>query len=152
MYLFSYPSFWGTLTRDMAQRGGVGGEGEGGPGGGGGGGGGGRGRPAGVAGLSPGGAGGAGEQQLENLNIVIVTHGLTLRLLLMRYFQMRVVQFEGSSNPGNAELVVMSRCNGKAEADEEGGEWARRMVEEWDDNGGHLGNKFQRGTREVETD
>jgi hypothetical protein len=46
---------------------------------------------------------------LSNLNIVVVTHGLTLRLLLMRYFHLRVSQFEASVNPANASLVVMER-------------------------------------------
>jgi len=60
---------------------------------------------------------------LKDLNIVIVTHGLTLRLLLMRWFHLRVVQFEASRNPGNATLVVMER---KAAVEREGGklgEW-----------------------------
>jgi hypothetical protein len=51
----------------------------------------------------------ADDGALKNLNIVIVTHGLTLRLLLMRYFQLRVTQFESSLNPSNASLVVMER-------------------------------------------
>lgn len=46
---------------------------------------------------------------LSNLNILIVTHGLTLRLLLMRYFQLSVDEFEQSWNSQNAKLVVMDR-------------------------------------------
>jgi hypothetical protein len=46
---------------------------------------------------------------MENLNILIVTHGLTLRLLLMRYFQLSVEEFEQSYNSQNAKLVVMER-------------------------------------------
>jgi len=42
-------------------------------------------------------------------NIVIVTHGLTLRLLLMRYYQWSVRSFERTHNPGNAELIVLER-------------------------------------------
>ena len=52
---------------------------------------------------------------VSKLNIVIVTHGLTLRLFLMRWFQLSVEEFEEMMNPGNAELVVMER-----EADESG--------------------------------
>jgi len=46
---------------------------------------------------------------MANLNVVICTHGLTLRLLLMRYFQLSVEDFEKSFNPQNAKLVVMDR-------------------------------------------
>ena len=42
-------------------------------------------------------------------NIVIVTHGLTLRLLLMRYYQWSVRSFERTHNPGNAQLIVLQR-------------------------------------------
>ena len=46
---------------------------------------------------------------MENMNILIVCHGLTLRLLLMRYFQLTVEEFENSYNSQNAKLVVMDR-------------------------------------------
>jgi broad specificity phosphatase PhoE len=46
---------------------------------------------------------------MTDLNIVVVTHGLTLRLLLMRYFQLSVQEFEQSYNSQNAKLVVMDR-------------------------------------------
>lgn len=46
---------------------------------------------------------------LDHTNIVIVTHGLTLRLFLMRWFQYTVHEFEDSQNPRNCEIVVMSR-------------------------------------------
>lgn len=46
---------------------------------------------------------------LDNINVVIVTHGLSLRLFLMRWFQFSVEEFEASSNPGNAKLVVMTK-------------------------------------------
>lgn len=39
--------------------------------------------------------------------VLIVTHGLTMRLLLMRWFQWSVETFERSRNPSNAEFVVM---------------------------------------------
>ena len=47
---------------------------------------------------------------MEDCNILVVTHGLTLRLLLMRYFQLTVDEFEQSYNPQNGRLVVMDRC------------------------------------------
>ena len=46
---------------------------------------------------------------MENYNILIVTHGLTLRLFLMRYFQLTVPEFEDSFNAPNAELIIMDR-------------------------------------------
>lgn len=49
------------------------------------------------------------EDAMENMNILIVCHGLTLRLLLMRYFMLTVEEFENSYNSQNAKLVVMDR-------------------------------------------
>ena len=46
---------------------------------------------------------------MANMNILVVCHGLTLRLLLMRYFQLSVEEFESSYNSQNAKLVVMNR-------------------------------------------
>jgi len=46
---------------------------------------------------------------METMNILVVCHGLTLRLLLMRYFQLTVEEFENSYNSQNAKLVVMDR-------------------------------------------
>jgi len=51
---------------------------------------------------------------LENVNLVIVTHGLTLRLFLMRWFQYNVVEFESTKNPGNADVVVMERSHAES--------------------------------------
>ena len=45
----------------------------------------------------------------ERMNIVIVTHGLAIRLFLMRWFQLTVDEFENSINPANASLSVMVR-------------------------------------------
>lgn len=50
---------------------------------------------------------------LDTINVVIVTHGLSLRLFLMRWFQFSVEEFEATENPDNAKLVVMQkRCHG----------------------------------------
>jgi hypothetical protein len=60
---------------------------------------------------------------MDKLNIIIVTHGLTLRLLLMRYFQLSVEEFEHSFNPQNAKIVVMERIEpGPVLADDMGDE------------------------------
>ena len=48
---------------------------------------------------------------MSKLNIVIVTHGLTLRLFLMRYFQLSVEEFEESHNAQNGKLVVLDRID-----------------------------------------
>lgn len=42
-------------------------------------------------------------------NIVIVTHGLTLRLFLMRWLRWSVAQFERSKNPPNGSIIIMER-------------------------------------------
>ncbi len=46
---------------------------------------------------------------LDNVNVVIVTHGLALRLFLMRWFQFSVHDFEESYNPDNCELVTLEK-------------------------------------------
>ena len=47
--------------------------------------------------------------QREDLNIIIVTHGLALRLFLQRWFKHSVLDFERSWNPRNCAVVVMER-------------------------------------------
>lgn len=42
-------------------------------------------------------------------NCLIVTHGLTLRLFLMRWFHWSVEKFESLHNPKNAQVVVMNK-------------------------------------------
>jgi broad specificity phosphatase PhoE len=42
-------------------------------------------------------------------NILIVTHGLTLRLFLMRWFHWTVEEFESLRNPKNCQIVVMEK-------------------------------------------
>ena len=47
-------------------------------------------------------------------NALIVTHGLMLRLFLMRWFPWSVEEFEILRNPRNGQVVVMDRLpNGK---------------------------------------
>ena len=40
-------------------------------------------------------------------NVLLVTHGLTMRLFCMRWFHWTVAEFESLSNPDNAELRVL---------------------------------------------
>lgn len=42
-------------------------------------------------------------------NVIIVTHGMTMRLFLMRWFHMPVEQFEVLANPLNCEYYVLTR-------------------------------------------
>ena len=42
-------------------------------------------------------------------NTLIVTHGLTLRLFLMRWFHWTVEEFESLRNPHNCQVVVMQK-------------------------------------------
>jgi broad specificity phosphatase PhoE len=51
---------------------------------------------------------------MKDLNILIVTHGLTLRLFLMRYFQLTVEEFETTWNPPNGQVIVMERFQSEA--------------------------------------
>ncbi|KAJ4769014.1 Phosphoglycerate mutase-like protein AT74 [Rhynchospora pubera] len=44
---------------------------------------------------------------LTQTNLVIVTHGLTSRVFLMKWFKWTVDQFEHLNNPGNCEIRVM---------------------------------------------
>lgn len=46
----------------------------------------------------------------DNVNVVLVTHGLTMRLFLMRWFRLTVQEFETSFNPDNGCVIVMDRC------------------------------------------
>ncbi len=49
------------------------------------------------------------ETPLAPRNVVIVTHGLTMRLFCMRWFHWSVDYFESLDNPGNAQPVVLLR-------------------------------------------
>lgn len=40
-------------------------------------------------------------------NVLLVTHGLTMRLFCMRWFHWSVAEFEALSNPGNGEFRVL---------------------------------------------
>uniref|UniRef100_F6HU11 Phosphoglycerate mutase-like protein AT74 n=1 Tax=Vitis vinifera TaxID=29760 RepID=F6HU11_VITVI len=48
----------------------------------------------------------------SDLNFIIVTHGLTSRVFLMKWFKWTVEQFEGLNNLGNCEFQVMQLGNG----------------------------------------
>lgn len=48
----------------------------------------------------------------DDCTVVIVTHGLTLRVFLMRWYKWTTDQFTRLKNPGNAELIVMERGDG----------------------------------------
>jgi len=50
---------------------------------------------------------------LDSITVVIILHGLSLRLFLMRWFQFSVLEFERSKNPDNAQVIRMEkRCGG----------------------------------------
>jgi broad specificity phosphatase PhoE len=42
-------------------------------------------------------------------NVLIVSHGLTMRLFLMRWFRWSVEEFESLHNPKNCQIVVMEK-------------------------------------------
>lgn len=70
----------------------------------------------------------SGTKQQE-VNLVIVSHGVTMRVFLMRWFKWTVEQFENLRNPKNCEIRVMQQG--------EGGEYSllvhhtREELEEW---------------------
>ncbi|XP_062189312.1 phosphoglycerate mutase-like protein AT74H isoform X2 [Phragmites australis] len=51
-------------------------------------------------------------QRSPNMNIVLVSHGLTLRVFLMRWYKWTVRQFEGLSNLDNGGALVMQTGDG----------------------------------------
>ncbi|KAK3020224.1 hypothetical protein RJ639_046856 [Escallonia herrerae] len=51
-------------------------------------------------------------EQSPNMNVVIVSHGLTLRVFLMRWYKWTVEQFEGLHNMGNGNMIVMEKGYG----------------------------------------
>ena len=53
-------------------------------------------------------------------NCLIVTHGMTLRVFLMRWLHWKVEEFEAVANPRNCQVVVLARKdNGKYELESE---------------------------------
>lgn len=52
------------------------------------------------------------DEQTPNMNLVIVSHGLTLRVFLMRWYKWTVEQFEGLTNVGNGGMLVMQTGSG----------------------------------------
>ncbi|KAH6794231.1 Phosphoglycerate mutase family protein [Perilla frutescens var. hirtella] len=48
----------------------------------------------------------------DDLNLVIVSHGLAIRVFLMKWFKWTVEQFERLNNPRNCEFQVMQLGNG----------------------------------------
>jgi broad specificity phosphatase PhoE len=50
--------------------------------------------------------------RLPHPNFVVVTHGLTLRLLLMRYFYWTTDFFDALPNPGNCRMVCLELSAG----------------------------------------
>jgi broad specificity phosphatase PhoE len=51
----------------------------------------------------------ASGHDIDKVNLCIVTHGLTLRLFLTRWFQFSVQEFEDSYNPSNGAVIVLER-------------------------------------------
>lgn len=48
----------------------------------------------------------------KDFNLIIVSHGLTIRVILMRWFRWTVQEFETMVNPRNAKPIIMERKNG----------------------------------------
>ncbi|KAF8775814.1 hypothetical protein HU200_004204 [Digitaria exilis] len=52
------------------------------------------------------------QRRTDDMNIVLVSHGLTLRVFLMRWYKWTVRQFEGLNNLGNGGTLVMQTGEG----------------------------------------
>ena len=49
-------------------------------------------------------------------NVIIITHGMTIRLFLMRWFHWSVEEFEDVRNPSNCDIIILEKQeNGKYE-------------------------------------
>ena len=48
-------------------------------------------------------------QRNPNMNLVLVSHGLTLRVFLMRWYKWTVEQYERLNNLGNGKMIVMEK-------------------------------------------
>lgn len=44
-------------------------------------------------------------------NVAIITHGMTIRLFLMRWFHWTVEEFEKYANPKNCEIIIMQKSD-----------------------------------------
>ncbi|MGQ4414364.1 histidine phosphatase family protein [Streptomyces sp. SAS_269] len=66
-------------------------------------------------------------------NVLLVTHGLAMRLFCMRWFHWTVAEFESLSNPGNAEMRMLI-------LDEDGKYTMNRPFERWRDPVPHWGS------------
>lgn len=51
----------------------------------------------------------AGDEINDDVTVILITHGLTLRLFLMRWFRLTVQEFEESRNPTNGCIIRMER-------------------------------------------
>ena len=44
-------------------------------------------------------------------NVVLVTHGLSIRLFIMRWFHLTVEEFEALKNPENGQIIIMEKID-----------------------------------------
>ncbi|GFQ00362.1 phosphoglycerate mutase-like protein at74h [Phtheirospermum japonicum] len=58
---------------------------------------------------------GVGPEEDDDVNLVIVSHGLAIRIFLMKWFRWTVKQFERLKNPKNCEFRVMESGGGEGE-------------------------------------
>lgn len=56
--------------------------------------------------------------------VLIVSHGLTIRCFVMRFLHLSVEQFEALANPGNCAVVTIAPRGTLANATHESGRWA----------------------------
>ena len=50
-------------------------------------------------------------QKTKSKQALIVTHGLALRVFVMRFLHLTVEQFDQIANPKNADVITLTECN-----------------------------------------
>jgi broad specificity phosphatase PhoE len=63
-------------------------------------------------------------QRKQCEQILIVSHGLTIRCFVMRFLHLSVEQFEALANPGNGAIVTIGPRGTVPDASHENGRWA----------------------------
>ena len=63
-------------------------------------------------------------------NIVIVSHGLTIRCFLMRFMHLKVEEFEKLANPDNCDIITIDLKENIAEPTHTCGRWAMMGIKQ----------------------
>jgi len=70
-------------------------------------------------------------QKTDSRKALIVTHGLALRVFVMRFLHLTVEQFDQMANPGNAEMITIARAEELDECVFTSGQWGVEGLREY---------------------